>query len=87
MQKALTPQHPSENDCFATCALLTTSIYREAMKENNNSPERLDKTAAGYGMEISSNKSKIRVNGIKPRPSTNIRMNGKTLDETNQFKS
>ena len=33
--------------------------------------ERLDKAAAGYGMEISSGKSKILVNNIKPRPSTN----------------
>ena len=34
--------------------------------------ERLEKTAAGYGMEISSDKSKILVNSIMPRPSANI---------------
>ena len=46
--------------------------------------ERLEKTAAGYAMEISSDESKILV--VKPRPSTNIRMNGKTLEEVDQFK-
>ena len=34
--------------------------------------ERQKKTAAGYGMEISFDKSKILVNSIKPRPPTNI---------------
>ena len=34
--------------------------------------ERVEKTAAGYCMQISSNKSKILVNSIKPRPFTNI---------------
>jgi len=48
--------------------------------------ERLEKTAAAYGMEISSEKSKILVNSIKPRPSTNIQMNGQTLEEVDQFK-
>ena len=43
--------------------------------------ERLEKTAAGYGMEIGSDKSKILVNIIKPRPSTNIWMSGKTPEE------
>ena len=38
--------------------------------------ERLEKMASGSGMEISSDKSKIRVNSIKPRPSTNIWMSG-----------
>ena len=42
--------------------------------------ERLEKTVAGYGMEISSDKSKILDNSIKPRPSTNIWMNGKMLE-------
>ena len=46
-------------------------------EEFQQSTESLEKTADGYGMEISSNKSKILVNSIKPRPSTNIRMNGK----------
>ena len=41
--------------------------------------ERLQGTAAWYGMEISSGKNKILVNSIKSRPSTNVWMNGKTL--------
>ena len=40
----------------------------------------------GYGMEIISDKSKILVNSIEPRSSTNIRMNGKVLGKVNQFK-
>ena len=31
--------------------------------------KRLEKTAAGYGMKISSNKSKILVNSVKPKSS------------------
>ena len=48
--------------------------------------ESLKKTGAGYGMEISPDKSKILVNSIKPRPSTNIWMNGQTLEEFDQCK-
>ena len=48
--------------------------------------ERLEKIAAGYGMEISFDKSQILFNSIKPRPSTNMWMNGKTLEEVDQFK-
>ena len=39
--------------------------------------------AHGYGMEISSDKSKIVVNSIKPRPPTSIQMNGQTLEAVN----
>ena len=46
--------------------------------------ERLEKTAAGYGMEISSHKIKILVNSIKPTLSTNIFMNGRTMAEVEQ---
>ena len=42
--------------------------------------ERLEKTAAGYSMEISSSKTKILINSTKPRPSHDSRMNGKTLE-------
>ena len=36
MQKTLTPQNPSEDDCFATCSLPTTSIFcMEAAKKNS----------------------------------------------------
>ena len=48
--------------------------------------QRQDETAAKYGMEISSDKSKILVNSINPRPSTNIQINGQTLEEVDQFK-
>ena len=37
-------------------------------------------------MEISSDKCKILANSIKPRPTTNIWINGKTLEEVDQFK-
>ena len=37
-------------------------------------------------MEITSDKYKILVNGIKPRPTTNIQMNGQRLEEVDQFK-
>ena len=48
--------------------------------------QRLEKSAGECGMEISSNRSKILVNSIKPRPSSNIQMNGQTLEEVNQLK-
>ena len=37
-------------------------------------------------MEISADKSKILVNSIRPRPSTNAQMNRKVLEEVDQFK-
>ena len=37
-------------------------------------------------MEISWSKSKSHIDSIKPRPSTKIWMNGKTLEEVDQFK-
>ena len=37
-------------------------------------------------MEINSDKSKILLNSIKRRPSTNIWKNGKTVEEVDQFK-
>ena len=46
----------------------------------------LEETAAEYGMEICSDRGKILVNNIKPRPSTNIHMNGQTLEEVDKFK-
>ena len=48
--------------------------------------EILEKTAAGYGMETSSDKSNIHINSIKPRPPVNIWMNRETPEEVNQFK-
>ena len=44
--------------------------------------ERLEKkTAAGYGMEISSDKSKLLVNSMKSKPSINIMHEWNTLEE------
>ena len=37
-------------------------------------------------MEISSDKSKIITNSMKPRPSNKIQMKGQTLEEVDQFK-
>ena len=51
------------------------------MKNSNNSPKRLKKAAAGYGMQIRSDNSKSIINSIKPKPSTNICMNGKMLEK------
>jgi len=48
--------------------------------------ESLKKTAAKYGMEISSDQSKVLINSIKRRPPTNIQMNGQMLEEVDQFK-
>ena len=76
-------QCPLEDDRFATCGLLMTSICSEAVKKNCNNwlTQRLEEAAAEYGMEISSDKSKPPVNSIKPRRSTNKQMNGNTLEE------
>ena len=58
---------------FATCGLLTTSISWEAVKKiSQQLTERLEKTAAGYGLDVSLDKSIILVNGIKPSQKTNI---------------
>ena len=54
-------------------------------KELQQLTRRLQESVAEYGMEISSEKSKILVNSIKPRPSTNIQMNGQMLEEVDQF--
>ena len=108
MQKALTPQYPSENDCLGddavedaeeidTQLLSSVSIGGRPLyndinllgsceEELQQLTERFNKAAAGFGMEINSDNSKIRVNSINPKPSTNIRMNGKTLEEEDQFK-
>ena len=46
----------------------------------------MENTAAGYGIEIGSDKSKILVNGIKPRPSANVLMNRKVFEAVDQFR-
>ena len=91
MQRAVTPQRPSENDCFADNAieyaeeidtlLSSASIYGRPFcnlhltddvdllggteEELRQLTERLEKRAAGYGMEISSNKSKTIIHSIE----------------------
>ena len=60
--------------------------WKAVKKNSNNLMNDWRQTAAGYGMEISSDKSKTSVNSIKPRPSANICMNGKTLEKVDQFK-
>ena len=47
--------------------------------------QRLEETAAEYGMKMSFNKSKILVSSIKSRLSANIQMDGHTLEEVDQF--
>ena len=47
---------------------------------------RLEETVAEYGMEIGSDNSKIIVNTIRPRPPTNMQMNGQTREKVGQFK-
>ena len=62
--------------------------YRASGKRRRKAPTTRWKgeRAAGYGMEINSEKSIIVGNSIKPMPSTNIGINGKVLGEVNQFK-
>ena len=87
MQKTFTRQFTPENNCYATCDLMTTSICWEAVKKNSQQlTERLQKTAATYDMEISFGQIKILVNSMKPRPSSNIWANRKALEEVDQFR-
>ena len=65
MQKALTPQHPLEDDRADDIDQLGGS--EEGLQQLT---EKLMKSAAGYGKEISCKKSKVLANSIKPRPST-----------------
>ena len=48
--------------------MLTTLIFWEAANKNSTTNRKIEKTAAGYGMEIGSKKSKILVNSMKLRP-------------------
>ena len=48
--------------------------------------QRLEETASEYGMEISSDKSKLLVNRNKPRLPSNIEMKGQKLEEVDKFK-
>ena len=59
------PMELTTYDCVVSLGALEMGDW----PQNN---ERLEKTAAGYGIEISSSKSKILINRITPRPPTNI---------------
>ena len=61
------------------------SVLGNSEEELQQVTQRLEETVAEYGMEISSNKSKVLVNNIKSRPCTNIQMNGHMLEEVDQF--
>ena len=61
------------------------SVLGNSEEELQELTQRLEETAAEYGMEIGSDKSKVLVNNIKSRPCTNIQMNGHTLEEVDQF--
>ena len=56
-------------------------LLRGSEEELQRPTDRLEKTAVGYGMEFSSDNSKILVNSTKQRPSTTVWMNGKPLEE------
>ena len=59
-------------------------LLESSEEELQQLTQRLDETVAEYGMEISSVKSKILVNSMKQRPSTNIQMTGQMLEEVDQ---
>ena len=74
-------QCPSEDDHSATCGF-ANDFDLPGGSEEEQLTERLQITAAaGYSMEISSDKSKILDNSIWPRPSTIVLwINGKMLE-------
>ena len=55
-------------------------------KELQELTTRLEKSASAFGMEISSEKSKILVNSNTETKTTNIIMNGEILEEVKEFK-
>ena len=87
MQKKLTPhcqQRLSEDYHFTICSLLTISrqwkkIAATRWKAGENS------CWLHHGNQLWQKQS-LLINGIKPKPSTNIRMNGKVLEEADQFR-
>ena len=61
---------------------LMISVFSEAVKEKSSkSPHEREKIAGEYGKQISFDKSKIFVNSIEPRSSTDKWMPGKMLEE------
>ena len=91
VEKTLTLQRQSEHDHFADnacrqcpskdgriCNLRFAddiALLGGSELELQQLTERLEKTAPDYGMEISSDKSKIFIEAITPTPSTKMRMN------------
>ena len=65
MQKTLTPKRATENDSFAICG--------GGQRRTSTTHRKIGGKAAGYGMEISSDKSKILVDSIKPTPPANMK--------------
>ena len=55
-------------------------------KELQDLTTRLENSASSYGMEISSEKSKILVNSDSQSTATNIVMNGEKLEEVKEFR-
>ena len=64
-----------------TTALQLPVCWRHGLPGSSEELQQLE-----YGMEISSDKSKILVNSIKPRPFTNTWMIGKVMKEVDQTK-
>ena len=61
-------------------------LLESSEEELQQLTQRLEEIVAEYDMEISSDKNKMLVNNIKPRPSNNIQMNGQAHEEVDQFK-
>ena len=71
---------------IATYNLPTTSILQAAAMVNfKHLTNRLVDTAAAYGMEVSTEKSKIMTNSTN-NVSADIRMNGQKLEEVTRYK-
>ena len=62
------------------------SLLEGSEEELQQLTERLEETPAVYDILISSNKSKILVNSVKPRPSSNVWMDRKMSEEVDEFK-
>ena len=70
-----------------TCGLPTMSVFFPgSVEELQQFAEMLEKTAGGYGMDISCEKGKISLHAIKLRPPHNIWMSGKLLEEVDRSK-
>ena len=73
---------PICNLCFVDNIDLTGGSESELQELTT----RLDEQARAYGMEVSSEKSKILVKSINQNNPINIMMNGQNLEEVDSFK-